>query len=182
MATKEAAAKKPLSKEQKKSLGWEIFWYVLFGIFWVTGLVLGIIGICAHNIGWLSYNPLYAAETSMTEWFNWGIRIDFRVFGAILIAIGSLGLIINIFYFANKYDKEKVRASRRKDRLEAIMAEDLNLDDLVQPGFRGQPTRQSNPSVQPVNIVAPAKKPVTTKASDAETSSGFTKTENEAKK
>lgn len=138
-----AEKSKPLTKEEKRSRGWEIFWYCLFGLIWVAGIALGIIGICAHNVGWLTYNPLYQAETSLTNWLNWGFRIDFRVFGAVLILIGTIGLIIDLFVYANKHDKEKIKEQRRATRLQAILKDSgMNIDDLVRPGFDKAPEKK----------------------------------------
>ena len=131
------AEKKKLDKKSRKSLGWEIFWLTLFGIIALAGLVIGILGVCAHNVGWLSRNALYAAETAMTNWLNFGFRVDWRAFGAILLIIGMLGIVIALYYFANKYDKEALKASRRAERLKAILSEQSSLIDssAVVPGF-----------------------------------------------
>lgn len=123
------------TKKNRKSQVWEIIWLVLFGIIWVAGLVIGILGICAHNVGWLLTNPLYAAETSMTQWLNWGFRVDWRIFGAILLVIGTIGLVITLFYFANKHDKEAIKAARRAERLKAILASEANPSEAVVSGF-----------------------------------------------
>lgn len=137
--------KKPLTKEQKKSIGWEAFWLSLFGIIWVAGLAMGIIGVLAHNVGWNSRNPLYQAETDMTEWFGWGVRIDWRYFGVILLVVGMIGLVVTLYYFANKYEKAKQRSVRRAERLQAILAENAAVtSDAVAPGFISNDEKKSD--------------------------------------
>ena len=72
----------------------------------------------------------------MTNLFNWGFRIDWRIFGAVLIFIGMLGIMATLFYFAQKYDKAKIKAARREERLKAILAEESNLSvEAAVPGF-----------------------------------------------
>ena len=44
-------------KKNKKpfnwSLFWEIFWLCLFGIFFVGGVVFGILGVYCNNVQWV---------------------------------------------------------------------------------------------------------------------------------
>ena len=134
----EKKEKKPLTKEQRRSIGWECFWLSLFGVIWIVGFVMGLLGILAHNAGWITRNPLYQAETEMTELFGWGFRIDWRYFGATLLVIGLIGLVSTLFYFANKYDRAKQRAVRRAERLKAILAENVVSPEAVVSGFAGE--------------------------------------------
>lgn len=127
-----------MAKKEKKnhSTFWEVFNITLWGIIWLFGAILGILGMIGRNVGTMTgpaANPLYVAETNFSAWcklvFKWNIsRVDFRVLGAILIAIGLIGLLITFYYFANKIEKRKMVEARRKERLAEIMSEEgINL-------------------------------------------------------
>jgi len=120
-------AKEKVKKSHSKF--WEIFNLSLWGAIWLFGVVLGILGIIGRNVGKTSLNPIYQAETDFSTWcrnvFNWSIsRVDFRVLGIILIAIGLIGLLITFYYFTNKAEKKALVETRRKERLKEIMAEE----------------------------------------------------------
>lgn len=40
------------------------------------------------------------------------------------MAIGAIGILIDMFVYANKYDREKLVKSRRQERLKALMADE----------------------------------------------------------
>lgn len=119
-------------KKKDHSKFWEIFNLGLWGLIWLFGAVLGILGIIARNVGRLTGqnpNSIYVAETNFSNWckstFNWSIsRVDFRVLGVILIAIGLIGLLITFYYYSNKIEKKQLVESRKKERLKEIMAQE----------------------------------------------------------
>lgn len=105
---------------------WEIFWLVLFGLFAVAGLVMGILGVYANNVQSVLTNPIYLSQKSFATWLNWSFlgMIDYRIFGVVLLLIGGIGIVVDLFFYANKLDKEKLVKARRDERLKALMADE----------------------------------------------------------
>ena len=101
-------------KKNKKpfnwSLFWEIFWLCLFGIFFVGGVVFGILGVYCNNVQWVTNDALYNSQKSFATWLNWSFigMVDYRIFGVILMAIGAIGILIDMFVYANKDRKSVV--------------------------------------------------------------------------
>lgn len=56
-------------KKNKKpfnwSLFWEIFWLCLFGIFFVGGVVFGILGVYCNNVQWVTNDALYNSQNHL---------------------------------------------------------------------------------------------------------------------
>lgn len=108
------------------SLFWEIFWLCLFGLFSLGGIVIGAIGIYCNNVQWVTKDALYNSQKAFASWLNWpflGI-VDYRIFGVILLAIGAIGILIDMYHYANKHEKEQLVKSRKEERLKALMADD----------------------------------------------------------
>lgn len=119
------------------SKGWEIFHYSFWGTIWVTGAALGALGIYARNTDSVLNNPIYKAEQAMPEWLrSWAG--DWRLFGALILAVATIALLIALFHYANKRDREKEVAQRRKERLAAMIA-DEGLSQSV-PSVKAQET------------------------------------------
>lgn len=108
------------------SLFWEIFWLVLFGIFSLGGIVFGILGVYCNNVEWVTKNALYQSQKDFASWLNWPFlgMVDYRIFGVILLAIGAIGILIDMYYYANKNEKEQLVKARKEERLKALMTDD----------------------------------------------------------
>lgn len=105
---------------------WEIFWLCLFGLFSVGGIVFGALGVYCNNVQWVTKDALYNSQKSFAAWLNWPFLglVDYRIFGVILLAIGAIGILIDMYYYANKHEKDQLVKSRKEERLKALMADD----------------------------------------------------------
>lgn len=105
---------------------WEVFWLSFFGIFVLGGLVFGILGVYCNNVQGVLSNPIYLSQKSFAAWLNWSFlgMIDYRIFGVILLVIGAIGILIDLYVYSNKVEKELLVKSRRDERLKALMADE----------------------------------------------------------
>lgn len=100
------------NKEKRIIYKSEIFWYVVFGLIWVAGLVLAILGVCAFNVGKITLNPLYQAQADFAAFFGGTGIVDFRILGSIMMVVSMLFLFI-IFYVYSAKVSEKIAERRR---------------------------------------------------------------------
>lgn len=105
---------------------WEWFWLSFFGLFFLGGVTFGILGIVCNNAPRVLEDPLYLSQKSFVSWLNWPFLglVDYRVFGAILLLIGSIGILIDLYVTANRAEKKALVQSRREERLKALMADE----------------------------------------------------------
>lgn len=103
----------------------EIVWYSIFGAIWLLGLILGILGICAFNVGKLSNNPLYQAQKDLATFFGVEGLIDFRLVGTIIMLIAMVLFLIAIYVYSTKAN-EKLAAERRAEERRRILFGDLD--------------------------------------------------------
>lgn len=115
----------------------EIIWYSFFGITWLTGLVLAILGVCAYNVGRISDNPLYKAEKGFAAAFGQaeGTVWDFRVAGTIFMVVAMIGFLIVIFYYTDKMTKDAAERKRKEERQRILMSDlvDVSKNDEKKP-------------------------------------------------
>lgn len=105
----------------------EIVWYSIFGAIWLFGFVLGILGICAYNVGKLSTNPLYKAQQNLASFFNVEGIIDFRIVGTIIMLIAMVLFLIVIYVYSTKAN-ERMAAERRAQERRRILFEDEGIN------------------------------------------------------
>ncbi len=103
----------------------EIVWYSIFGAIWLLGLILGILGICAFNIGKLSTNPLYQAQKDLATFFGVDGIVDFRLVGTIIMLVAMVFLLIVIYVYSTKVN-EKIAAERRAEERRRILFGELS--------------------------------------------------------
>lgn len=102
----------------------EIVWYSIFGVIWVTGLVLAILGVCAYNVGTLANNPLYAAQKGLAAAFGGSGVADFRIVGSCFMVVAMIGFLISIYIYTNKIAEKKAADKRYQERMRILMAGD----------------------------------------------------------
>lgn len=120
----------------------EIVWYSIFGVIFLTGAILGILGICAVNIGSISSNPIFQAERDFSIFLRRSTILDFRIFGAGLMVVAMVGFIISTIIFMNKFIKEKASKKKYNERLQILMSSDLaKLDE--QESFEKEKEKQA---------------------------------------
>ena len=114
-------------KGKKKLYRSEIVLYIIFGVIWLTGLVMSILGIIANNAGKLSTSALYNAQKGMAKFFGVADGIwDFRVVGTIFMAFALVCFLIAIFAYSQKSINEEAKARRKEERLKILMSSDFN--------------------------------------------------------
>lgn len=99
--------------KKKKITVKELVWHIIGGVIWVCGLAWAVTGLVGSylKVG----NGIDVAESDFIAWSK--INLSFEAWGFILLAIGTLILVINLFYFAKKADTDTDRASKRLQRL-----------------------------------------------------------------
>lgn len=85
-------------------------------------MIFGIIG--HHMSGNLEQNFIKQAEKS--------IVLDFRIWGIILLASGTIVALIALVYFAMRADRNNEKILRRQQRLSASSVEGLEIKPAVQ--------------------------------------------------
>lgn len=120
----------------------EIVWFSIFGVIFLTGIIIGILGICAVNIGSISSNPIFQAERDFSIFLRRSTILDFRIFGAGLMIVAMVGFIISTVIFMNKFIKEKASKKKYNERLQILMSSDLaKLDE--QEDFEKEKEKQA---------------------------------------
>lgn len=114
----------------------EITWLSIFVAIWVMGLVFAILGMCAFNIEPVTTNPVYIAQKTFGSMIGLGL-VDFRIFGSILILLSMLGLIVVLYYYANKYDTIKITKERRTKAMQELFEQNafsiVKNDEEIKP-------------------------------------------------
>ncbi len=124
------------NKEEKRVIYTsEIVLYSIFGTIWLFGFVLGILGICAYNIGKLSNNPLYQFETNLGAFLGWDGICDLRIVGTVIMLISMVILLIIIYVYSVKV-KEQLATERREAERRRILMDDLELDESDLPSAK----------------------------------------------
>jgi flagellar biogenesis protein FliO len=109
-------------RKERKVYPLEIIWYSFFGLVWVTGLVLAILGVCAWNVGRLSDNPLYAAQKGLAAAFGGKGIADFRIVGTCFMLVAMVGFLIALYYYATKISQKEAEKRRYEERMRILMA------------------------------------------------------------
>ncbi len=108
----------------------EIVWYSIFGVIFLTGLILGILGCYAYNISNISNDPVAQAMIQFSVFLKRSSVLDWRIFGSELMVIAMVGFIITTIIYMNKFVKEKASKKKYNERLEILMNSDLaSLDE-----------------------------------------------------
>lgn len=107
-----------------KSFTWkEITWYVISGLFILSGVVLGTLSIIGDYIG--PNNVLKTAQQSMINIFK--LNLSWRGYGLIFIAIGVIILLCTLYVSAKRNDKYIGSSTSRTERTK------INLDAIKTP-------------------------------------------------
>lgn len=120
----------------------EIVWYSIFGVIFITGLILGILGICAVNLGAYSTNPIFLAMRDFSVFLKRSTILDWRILGAGLMIVAMIGFIISTIFYMNKFITEKASKKKYNERLQILMSSDLaSLDE--QEDFEKEKEKQA---------------------------------------
>lgn len=101
-------------KTKAKISAKEYVWYIIACVFAAWGIAEIICGLIIEFSNTLVSNmPLYQAQTKYIELFG----LSFMNWGLILMAIGVVIGVVTLCVFANRYDRESEKATRRAARL-----------------------------------------------------------------
>lgn len=140
-------------KVHNKSKIIEIVWLSVFGTIWFIGFIFGILGLFAFNIEPVTTNPLYIAQRAFGTMMNMGL-VDFRIFGAILMLVSMIVMVIVLYYYANKHDTIKITKQRREKMLKDLL--DAN-------AFSISPDEEANADILPNDTPIPTAEETTAK-------------------
>ena len=104
----------PAKKMKIKKL--ELFWYIVAGLFALSGLVFIVFGIIGDHLEMLpSDNWIRTSEAA--NWpFTW-LKLGYRPVGVILLLIGAFIAMLALSLFAREGDRDAERKLRRQQRL-----------------------------------------------------------------
>lgn len=103
--------------ETSKVTGAELTWYIIAGVFCLTGIVLAVLSIVGDYIG--TGNPIREAEASMVNIFKW--NVSWRFYGLVLFLIGAIILVITLYVGSKREVRVTNRESTHSNRVEINM-------------------------------------------------------------
>lgn len=98
---------------KKKINGKELTLYIIYGLIALGGLTLIVLHIISMNIPNLD-NALRVAN----ENFARSMKMDFLVFGTLLVVLGAILSAITLTVNGNKAELEEEKRARRRQRME----------------------------------------------------------------
>lgn len=108
----------------------EIVWYSIFGVIFITGLVLAILGCIVYNLKNVSGNPIANAMIQFSVFLKRSTVLDWRIFGSVLMIIAMVGIIITCVVSMNRFIKKEASKKKYNERLSLLMNSDLaSLDE-----------------------------------------------------
>ncbi|MCH3966742.1 MAG: hypothetical protein LKE52_03890 [Bacilli bacterium] len=139
-------------KSRTKLYKSEIVWYSVFGVIFVFGFVVAILGVCAYNVGRLSDNALYQFEKSVATFFKQTGVCDFRLWGTLFMIVALIGFLISIYHYSNKASDEEAAKRRHAERLRILMDE-----ETIDVSKKEEPAKEKNGEVPPDRTKAKAR-------------------------
>lgn len=94
----------------------ELVWYIISGVIFLGGLVLGILNVIGYYLpGPSSDNIIRQAENDLISALK--IPLDFLGWGLVLIGLGTVIGVIALLRYAHIDNLEKDKVARRQQRL-----------------------------------------------------------------
>lgn len=101
-------------KKNKVLTGGELAWYIIAGLFAVSGLTMAVISIIGDylpsNITWVE-----DVENAFRNFFQ--LDWSWRIFGTIILGLGVVIAVIDLLVHAKRTDLEEEKRTRRAQRL-----------------------------------------------------------------
>lgn len=107
--------------KDRKISGGELTLYIIYGVIALGGLTLAVLNIIGLNIPNIE-NPIRQAD----EAFATAMKIDFLIFGSILLVVAGILAAITLAVNGNKAELVEEKKARRQQRI--ALEEDTELE------------------------------------------------------